>query len=91
MPKATLYGVKYELLKSSRRYYRNMKHSLQEPRIYEAEWDIAAAFKFKHDAFISHKPHIPQFWTEVSADSIIECLFSSEVPNQYSAEVAGAA
>ena len=70
-PRTTLHGVKYELFKSSRRYYKNMKRFSQEPRMYEAEWDITSAVKFEHFTVISYKPHIPQLWTEVSADSNI--------------------
>jgi len=48
-----------------------MKRFSQEPRMYEAEWDITSAVKFEHFTVISYKPHIPQLWTEVSADSNI--------------------
>jgi len=43
MPRTTLHGFEYELFKSSRRYYKNMKHSSQDPGKYEAEWDFVAA------------------------------------------------
>jgi len=72
-PRTTLHGVKYELFKSSRMYYKNMKRSSQERRIYEGD-HFASAVKFKHFAIISYKPHFHHLWTEVSADSNIRVL-----------------
>ena len=57
-----------------------MKHFSQEPSIYEAERDFAAAGNFKHYVIISYKPHIPQLWTEVFADSNTRVLVQFSSP-----------
>jgi len=68
-----------------------MKHSSQEARIYAPEWNSAAAFKFKHYAIIRTSCTFLSSGYKCPPIPIVECLFSSEVPNQYPAEVAGAA
>ena len=59
--------------------------------IYAAEWDFAAAVKFKHYAIIHTSRTFLSSEQKCPPIPIVECLFNSEVPNQYPAEVAGAA